>query len=63
VSLRDEYEKETGEFVEVTSYGLDAFTREYVEWLESMLEEERAVRTMVKLRVEDCIMYLKGGKE
>ena len=62
MSLRDEYENEAGEFVEVSSYGLDAFTREYVEWLERKLEEERFIKNITKLKVNDLYMYLKGGK-
>jgi len=39
------------------------FDSNYVEWLEKKLEEERFSKNIVKLKVNDLYMYLKGGKE
>ena len=66
MSLGEEYHEETNKlYWETDSYNheIDHFTDEYVEWLEKRLEKEMFDKNIVKLKVNDLYMYLKGGKE
>ena len=61
MNLRDEYGDKV--LIDAEISVISPKLEDYIDWLEIKLEEERFIKNIVKLKVNDLYMYLKGGKE